>query len=1149
MKIFSGHRVLRPILLTGTALAALLCLICLSLILVLTTQAGLRMLERSVNSLQKTATISGLQGNLLGTFSITHIDIADSNGTWLSVQDLDCQWIPADLVHGKLHIPFVRIKGVDLARLPVGSPSPTAQEPQQSFSPTSWSFPALTLADLQVKKLLLASGTDRPILPLTLSGSADIASLKGPGRFTLSLHPLNEKCPLLDVTAEIQKSTLECSGTFEDPEGEMVSFLAGFPDPLPLAVFFQGSGTANRYSGTISATAPRMGTTKMALQWALPEHQGTVQGTVTLEPTGLLRTLADVVGDVVQVDGRANTDDQGRITSTLKLSGKWLTLATSGGIDLTKKQTGTTFTVTAADPNRLSKNLGVVLHEMSSLTGSIRGDLDRPVLSCKVSARALQSGQVQVDHPAISLEAKPSAPNEPLDYSVTLHTTAKDVTLPNILHSGPISVQTMLTGLGSTTIQARLSTDSKQINLKGSGSFTPETGALAATFSGDTKPETLFSPEISPLPESLSLAGTVQGNLNTFNGTATMQTILGRFTRGPAPLDALLGPTSSLKLAAELHNDTLGLQSLTLTGTNIQGDGNASLQIASGTYLANLTAHIQTEALGAELAPMQEITITSQASGAATHMQCTVSARPEKSSVFGLLLEAVTLNADLNHMDQAPTGTWNMHLATTPGPLLLAGDVNLKNGIAIPHGTLQGIDLNGTFAINLPADIPGQHVDYDITSPSLKSLGTLLDQPLQGSLHLKGTYDSTPKSTHVNLSGRAQDLAYGAIFAASSVDILTMNVDPGRPEQAALDVQIKGLTAATVHLDNAHLRTTPQGQKLDIFLDAAGTKPAPLHISLAGQIQSDSTGKALHLDTFQGDYNGFPIALAAPTELRSKETLLELAPTTLHLAGGIIHARVRMDDTDIDAKMDLTNSTLTSLQPLVPFSLPTGTLTANAALTGPLEHPRLQAELMIKKLAPTQSNTTGNTPSGTLELTAENTSDRLKATGFLDGLSTDPLHLAGEIPFAFSLRPFQVAVSETEPLNISVKGNINLTKINDLAAVPDLDLSGTLRMDASATGTIADPKLDGTIRMEKGRAEYVRTGTLLEQMQGQIRLDKKTIFLEHFSATDGEKGTLTAKGQTTLPVHAPLAFDISTDLNGTRLITNDMVTAQVSGTC
>ncbi|MDD4650297.1 MAG: hypothetical protein PHO79_09845, partial [Desulfoplanes sp.] len=72
MKIFSGHRVLRPILLTGTALAALLCLICLSLILVLTTQAGLRMLERSVNSLQKTATISGLQGNLLGTFSITH---------------------------------------------------------------------------------------------------------------------------------------------------------------------------------------------------------------------------------------------------------------------------------------------------------------------------------------------------------------------------------------------------------------------------------------------------------------------------------------------------------------------------------------------------------------------------------------------------------------------------------------------------------------------------------------------------------------------------------------------------------------------------------------------------------------------------------------------------------------------------------------------------------------------------------------------------------------------------------------------------------------------------------------------------------------------------------------------------------------------
>lgn len=1149
MKIFSGHTTLRRIFLVAAALAGLLCVICLSLILVLTTPAGLRMVERSVNSLQKAAAIAGLQGNLLGTFSVRHIDVADTNGTWLTVEDLDCQWIPADLFLGKLHIPFVRIKDVNMTRLPAGSSSPVSPQHKQSSSPISSFVPAFTLADLHVEKLLLATGTKRPIPPLTLSGSADLASLKGPGRLALSLHPLDEKHPLLNVSAKVQKNTLECSGTFEDPTGAMVSFLAGLPDHLPLAISFQGSGTADRYTGSISATAPRLGATKLDLQWAVPEQQGILQGKVTLEPSGLLGTLTDVVGDEVTVDAETGTDEHGQITSKLKLSGDWLTIAASAAIDLTLKHTDTTFTVTAADPNRLTERVGVVLHDLSSLTGSIQGDLDRPVLSCRVSARTLQSGLIQVDHPSISLEAKPSAPHKSLDYSLTLHTTANDVTLPDILHSGPINVQTMLAGLGSKTIQAHLNTDSKQMDLKGSGSFTPETGILAATFSGDAKPGTLFSPSISPLPESISFDGTVQGDLNTFNGTATLQTILGRFTRGPAPLDALLGPETSLDLAAELHKDTLNLQSFTLTGANVQGNGNASLQISGGTYQSNLTAQVQTGALGPELAPMQEISITSRASGATAHSKCTVSARPKKSSVFGLPLEAVILNADLDHMDQAPSGTWNLRLATAPGPLLLAGDVDLKNGIAIPRGTLQGLDLDGTFAVNLPADTPRQHVDYHITSSSLKPLGALLDQPLQGSLEFRGTYDSTPKSARVDLSGRAQNIAYDDIFTASSVDLLTMNMDPGRPEQATLALQIKGLRAATVHLDNAQLRTTPQGQKLNIFLNADGTKPAPLRLSLTGQIHSNSTDKSLRLDTFKGEYNGFPIALAAPTELHRKDALLELTPTTLHLADATIYARVHMDNTGIDAKMDLTNSTLTSLQSLVPFPLPTGTLNANAALTGPLDHPRLLAEMIIEKLAPTQSNATDNGPSGTLKLTVENTSDSLKTTASLDGLSPDPLRLKGEIPFAFSLRPFQASIPETTPFTISVKGDVDLAKINDLAAVPDLDLSGMLKIDASATGTMTSPELGGTIRMEKSRAEYVRTGTLLEEMQGQIRLNKDTIILDHFSATDGDKGTFTARGNAILPVHAPLSFDVSTALNGTRLISNDTVTATVGGTC
>ena len=1150
MKKFSISPALRRVLLVGGATMALVSVICLGLVLILTTQAGLRMLERTVNTVQSTAHISGLRGNLLGRFSLDQITLTNTNGTWLTVQNIDCKWAPMRLIQKELHIPFVQITKADFARLPSDGTSSEVKTTDKEKPATEPSFlSALTLNEVHIAHLLLGSDTLRPVPALTLAGSAHIASPVGPGQIELDLHALNEDTPKLHVTAHLEQNALKCSGTFDDPTGDMVSFLAGYPDPLPLHLRFQGSGLADNYQGTLEAHAPTLGRTSLNMDWAMPEHKGRVLGTFSLEPGGKLADLAGLVGEKVDIKLGTDTDEHERLLqNTLELSSRWIQLSASGNVDLEKNTTDTTFRLTYADPDRLTKPLGIVLKKLEPVTGSIRGNLTSPAIFCSVSAGSLQSGQTLVEHPTIILKAGPSTAKQQ-QYSATLNIATDNVRIPDILHSGPLTLQTVIDGLDAKSMQARMEASSKNLTLKGSGSFTPGSGILSATFSGNALPEALLSPGVGPLPQSVALSGTIQGDLNKKKGTAELKTVAGRFTKVSGQVDALLGPAPTLTLSTTLAGNNLHLKALTLTGTGINALGNATLHLKSGEYQANLTGRIQAAALGENLTHLKEISLAAQATGNRDHVSCTLAAHPEKTLAFGLPLESVSLNATLKNLKAAPAGTWAVNIATTPSPLDLAGDLKLKNGIAIPHGTLKGLGLDGTFRLDFPTDTPQTSVHFNLTSSSLASVGTLLHQPLEGSVDLTGSYMDTQGSALVTLSGSARNLAYGDLVNLGTADLKRLTLDPTRSEQPDLDLHINDLVTGALHLEKIHLQTTRQDQGMDIALTTQGTQPAPLTLSLTGQILSASANTSLHLNTLQGTYNGFPVQLKGPTELRSTGDMLELTPATLALGNGTLTARGHKDLHSVNATVDLTKITLTSLQLLTPFSLPTGTLTAHGSLTGPLEHPKLQTNILVEKLAPIHPPDGEDALFGRVHFAAETTPTSLIATGSLEGLGSQPFQLTGDIPFALSLHPFQAVLSETAPIQITARGNISLEKIGDILVVPDLNLSGDLQVDASVTGPLTAPELAGTIHLAKGRAEYVRTGTLLEQMNGQIRLDNNRLILEKFSATDGEKGRLSAKGGGTLPINAPLAYEVSAQLNNARLITNDTVTAQVSGTC
>ncbi|GAU08174.1 hypothetical protein DPF_0877 [Desulfoplanes formicivorans] len=1132
------------ILLGGSGLV-LVVVIGLVLLGALTTQPGLKLLEHGVNRFQSTTRISGLHGNLWGRFGVEQCSLADANGTWLTINDLGCQWEPVRLFHKKLHILSVQAARMDLARWPEATET-TSPTPSTRFSlQTPWWFPALTINKLGIARLGL--GTDIPgsVPLLTLEGSAELTSFTGPGRIQVHLHPLDQTTPQLDFSALLDDDSLQCSGRYDDPAGLTTAFLAGYADPLPITIHFQGSGQARAYQGTLTAKADTMGTVQMRGQWS--QHNGSLKGTVLLEQHGQLADLADTIGEQIGVDLQASTDRLGQeLTTDFALAGTWMTLSGTSRVRLDQNNTDTSFELRHNDPNRLGVFLGMGIRKLAPLTGSIKGPLTSPTLWCSVTAGLLESDQIRMENPRISLHAQPS-PDTGTTYAATLHVSLADIILPDILHSGPVDIRTMFDALGGKQVQVRLQTTGP-LQMQGSGSFTPESGTVSAAFSGNATLGTLLTPDLGPVPESMTLSGQVQGNVVNRQGTGQLAMRCGRFTRGPDWLHALLGPSSTLQLATTINPHVITLTSLTLNATHVQAAGNGTVWPDRQAYQANVKGTLQTAPLGLDPAHLRAMDLTSELAGNSDRLSCAVSALPVTTPTSTFPLTRIAANATLNNLNTAPAGTWAARMQTVSGPLDLSGDLNLTTGVAIPHGKLQGLGLKGTFLVDMPSNKPLTTVRGHMAASSLEPVGTLLQQPVKGSLDMTGSYTGTSDTRRLSLSGWAHDLAYGQTLTIAGANLNRLHLDMDRPDQPDLELTIDNIAAGNLHLEKTLFRTAREGTGVHLAMEVEGTRPARMQLALEGQTRSDHQGRSLRLNTLEGAWDRIPIRLVAPTELSGSNTTLQLDPTTLTLGNGTLHARMHQDAQQIHASLDLKDFPLASLQRLAPVPLPAGNLTAQASLEGPLEYPNVQTTVLIDHLAerPSQDD---DALAGTLRINAHTTRDRLEATASLSGLGSPPLRIAADLPFALGLRPFKALMSKTDPLKVTAQGKIDLATLGDILAPADLEMAGNLDLDAAATGTMNAPRLSGTLRLDKGRIEYVRTGTLVEQLQALIRLNTDQIILESCSATDGETGRLEAQGSLTIPLQNPLSYEISTSLHGTRLLATDTLTAWVDGTC
>lgn len=210
-----------------------------------------------------------------------------------------------------------------------------------------------------------------------------------------------------------------------------------------------------------------------------------------------------------------------------------------------------------------------------------------------------------------------------------------------------------------------------------------------------------------------------------------------------------------------------------------------------------------------------------------------------------------------------------------------------------------------------------------------------------------------------------------------------------------------------------------------------------------------------------------------------------------------------------------------------------GVLSGTATVTGSLKAPAADWKL------------TGDSLSLAATRDAGLSALRLAATGRLDRTATtlsatlaggDRLRLTaeGRVPFT------------GDGLAAKVTGEAALALADIALRERGTRLTGRARVDATAAGSLAKPRLSGTVTVADGTLLDPETTMRLSGIAALVRLDTDRVTLERFQATTGQSGRITARG--TVGVAAELPADLAIAFEAAKLSLGEMARSEVNGT-
>lgn len=1079
--------------------------------------------------------IDGFAGALSTRASIDRMTIADSQGVWLTLDDVTLEWTRSALLAGRIEVAELSAGLIVLDRLPVTDPNiPTPEA--QGFS----------LPDLPVSVNIGTLRADRITLgetilgqPLAFGITGSMALSGGEGTATVAAERLDSERGVFSINAAYSNTTrvLGLTLDLDEDAGGIASTLLNLPGAPSVRMSINGTGPISDYAADISiATDGAERLTGQVQVQNVPPPEGsapdakpesryalTARGDVTplfapqyrdffgtdvalniaggRSPEGVLalRTFT-IETRALQLDGTVSLSPEGW-PRAFELTG---TMADPSGGPLVLPLTGPRTEVSRARMDlRFDRDAG------DAWTLSMRmDDFARPGLSLATvdiaGGGTIQNGEggtlgaitAAVDYTASGLQLADDGLAEALGGTIggalrLRYDEGTGTTIETLTLDGP-GIAIVADGTATLDADAAIIvTSTVRLTAGRMARFATLTGLPGLGGGADLRIQSTVLPVLGEFDAVVS------------GGTTDL-------TTGIARLDPLLAGNSTVALGLARSKDGLTLSDLRIAATHVRIEGNATL--TSGASQARLVLDLTDiglteprlrgpfkldinagrDALG-EVSGFAAATLAGDvATLAATRPKETDGDSPDIDLRLTANLRDLGRYADMAGRQLGGAVVLAAQGATQPDgkrfDLALTGTtVSPVTGIAELDGLLVG---NGIFRAQATRDGDTYAVSgIDVATPTL----TLTGDAAYG-----------PNATRGTVSALVTDL--GVIRAGLSGPATVEGAGDMGPDGA-----ITGTVAVTASGDRANLTVTRPQNTAPLTLDGAATVAnLSRYAAVTGQtLRGGITARIA--GTGQPDASAFDLTLQGTTQSAGigNATLDKL----LAGAGRFGVRAIRPDGGGLT---------------LEGINVTTPNLTLSGSLSGQDGAGSAQFDARLADIGLF-------TPDFSGPATATGTAQRMAGGDWV--LNTVANGPGGTTATASG------AISPTGQLAVNVTGSAPLGLLN--GALEPRRLEGVAAFDLAVNGPATLDSVQGTVRLDNARLSAPTLGQALEGISGTIGLNNGQAQVA-LAGTVTSGGTITVSGPVTLS--APYQAGLSATLAGVILRDPDLYDTSVNGT-
>jgi translocation and assembly module TamB len=458
----------------------------------------------------------------------------------------------------------------------------------------------------------------------------------------------------------------------------------------------------------------------------------------------------------------------------------------------------------------------------------------------------------------------------------------------------------------------------------------------------------------------------------------------------------------------------------------------------------------------------------------------------------------------------------------------LSADVKVRGLPSAPNGTLAATGTLDGAPLNVAVDVAMERTPE-------RAMHAVIHRADWKSAHAEGdlnlTTDKQQLRGQVSVSvGQLKDLQrlLGVDIAGSLAGNLGLQPD-GQRTRARLLVDAKDLTfsglTGTVHLAGEGFTDAfafKAGLDLPKFNGVAATLGASGNFNL--DAQEISVASAL------GSYAGQEIRL--------------LEPARIHFGNGlavdVLKLGAQSAELDVQGQISPTLALRVSLRQVqpalvnvfVPNLLAAGVIEAHADLHGSLEAPVGEISLSALGIESADDAALG-LPAANIHVTAGLRGHTADIDARLDAGSASQMTALGQAPLA----------ADGE-VNMKINGKTDMGLMNAFLEARGQHASGELDIDATVTGDVASPQINGTLELKNGKINDYGRGVSLTDIAAQIVGNAGTLQIKTFTAT-AAPGTVSMSGSVGI-LQKGIPVDLQITARNAQPLVSKLITANLN---